>query len=121
MGYRTSSASVKCKISVSEDIAIIYNNIYDEDLEDEDLPVVESPQGWQVEDDCFTFKKKIYATKLRKNNAEVFIVNESQYEMIGECEFSVFSDDVEALTSFISDHNLNPHNIETDTTVQQTL
>jgi hypothetical protein len=122
MGYSTDSAPVKSKISVPKEVAEIYHRHEDDDgNEIEDLSG-ESPQGWYIEDDCFKFKKKIWALQLKKGDAdEVFLVNESEYEMVGECSFSAFSDDIESLKCFISDHGLDIKNIEMDTTIQQTL
>lgn len=48
-------------------------------------------------------KKKLYAYKFVKGEFSVFLINSSEYEMVGEHDFNVFSDDRAAVEEFKND------------------
>lgn len=66
-------------------------------------------------------KKRLYADKFSKNDKVIYLVNTSEYAMVGEFDFVVFSDDKKSVFEFLEDIGLPGTVIEDIDTVNQTL
>jgi hypothetical protein len=64
-------------------------------------------EAWESKD--FGKYKDVYATVIRKGDAEVYVNNSSQYSHVGEFRITAFADSEETLIDFLAD--LAPHAI----------
>lgn len=51
--------------------------------------------------------KNLYVDVWRKENKKVFVINESEYEAVGEMDISFFSDSKDDLNEFLNDNQLS--------------
>lgn len=132
MGRSTEAASVPFKISSVATVChtggkilsksdefknFIKKVINNEDEEDE---VTYKFNNWEVEDLC-SQDFSLFSTKLVKNEMSIYIINESEYSNIGERDYCIFSKEESHMEEFCKDYKLNFGEIETNTTVMQTL
>jgi hypothetical protein len=65
-------------------------------------------------------EQQIYVTPIRKEGKEVYLLNESQYESVGDYEISFISNKKEDLIAFCQDVGLDANKIKSDVAVKWT-
>ena len=91
-------------------------------LEERDLPNESVDRhGWSFQTkkwDKIGKKKRIYASYWVKDDRKVYVLNESEYECVGECDMALIADSREDLELFLNDWNLTGEVEETDSVSQ---
>jgi hypothetical protein len=128
MGQSTKSDIVKnvAYLGKHKELIAIIEELNEEFCGDEQADLTKDIRGWTLISPHYKNsiksgkKKSLDAERLQKDGKEVFLLNTSEYESVGDYDYVVYADDKTAVETFLKDFNLNT-TIEDMDSVCQTL